>query len=104
MAYLMAVLVFFSAALSAEPSCAQTGVRMSPMEWGIDRWGWDYYAFDLQTPNPPLCQDFCFRDPRCMAWTYENPTPDYPRARCWLKQTVPTPSPKPSCVSGFKMR
>jgi hypothetical protein len=91
MAYLIAVLVFLSVLLSAGPSYAQTWVRMSPMEWGIDRLGWDYYAFDLQNADPALCQDFCFRDSRCMAWTYENPTPSYPRARCWLKQTVPAP-------------
>ena len=105
MAYLITVLVLFSVLLSAEPSHAQTGIRMSPMEWGIDRWGQVYNFFDLQIADPALCQDFCFRDPRCMAWTYEQPVPGgAPRPRCWLKQTIAPPSSKPTCVSGFKIR
>jgi len=105
MAYLIALLLFFCTAISAEPSDAQMGVRMSPMEWGIDRWGPVYNFFELQTPDPALCQDVCFRDPRCMAWTYEQPVPGgVPRPRCWLKQNVYSPSPKPNCVSGFKIR
>lgn len=105
MAYSILFLVIFAVTVNVQPAYAQAGFRMSGMEWGIDRQGSDYNVFDLQRPDPALCQDTCFRDPRCMAWTYVHPnTGQGPRPRCWLKQAIPRRSTKPNCVSGYKFR
>ena len=96
MAYVIMFLITFAITFDAGNTYAQAGFRMSPMDRNTDRRGSDYKAFDLQKPDPALCQDACLRDPRCMAWTYERP-------RCWLKQAIPKKSKKPNCVSGYKI-
>jgi hypothetical protein len=105
MAYLILFLSIFAVTFDAKLIYAQAGFRMSGMEGNTDRRGSDYNVFDLQTPDPALCQDACVRDPRCMAWTYVQPnTGQGPRPRCWLKQTIPPPSGNPNCISGYKFR
>jgi hypothetical protein len=90
MTYSVVFLVFLIAICNPGHTHAQAGFRMSPMEWNFDRPGSDYKVFDLQAPDPTFCQDACFRDPRCMAWTYMQPNPGR--------------SPGPNRVSGYKLR
>jgi len=105
MTYSILFLLVLTLTFNAEPAYGQAGFRMSPIEFSIDRRGSDYNVFYLQAPDPALCQDACVRDPRCMAWTYVQPnTGQGPLPRCWLKQTIPPPSPNPNCVSGYKLR
>jgi hypothetical protein len=105
MAYSMLFLLVFAIAFDADQAYAQAVYPMSALEWNTDRLGLDYNVFELQTPDPALCQDACATDRRCMAWTYVQPnTFQGPQARCWLKQALPPPSYNPSCVSGYKLR
>lgn len=71
-------------------------------ELNVDRPGNDYRNFDLPAPQPDICRNACFNDPTCVAFTYVNPGVQGPNARCWLKNTVPPPSPNSCCVSGVK--
>jgi PAN domain len=77
---------------------------MSPMEWDLDYKEADYKNFDLPTSDPTLCEDACAKDPKCMAWTYIKPnTVQGPRARCWLKHSIPEKQPNPNTVTGKKI-
>lgn len=72
------------------------------MEYNTDRMGSDYRNFDLTRANPALCQTRCSREARCKAWTYVKPGIQGPKARCWLKTSVPVAKPNACCVSGLK--
>lgn len=69
-------------------------------EPGTDRGGSDYRSFDLSYDSPELCQRTCRSEQRCKAWTYVRPGVQGPRARCWLKHSVPAPRANNCCVSG----
>lgn len=73
-----------------------------------DRPGGDYTSFDI---NPgivgpaAICESRCKSERRCVAWTAVDPGIQGPRARCWLKNSIPEPRPCPHCTSGaFKHR
>lgn len=70
------------------------------LEGGINRPGGDYNSMELDQPNPAICQATCFQDSRCRSFTYVLPGVQGPRARCWLKNSVPPPQPNNCCVSG----
>ncbi|MBI2373640.1 MAG: PAN domain-containing protein [Deltaproteobacteria bacterium] len=67
-----------------------------------DRPGSDYTSLDLDKANPQLCKDRCASEERCVAYTYVKPGVQGPKARCWLKDSVPNPTPSDCCVSGVK--
>lgn len=71
-------------------------------EDNFDRTGGDYANFTMRTPVPSACSRTCARDYRCKAWTYVKPGVQGPRARCWLKNTVPPGHPSNCCLSGTK--
>ena len=70
-------------------------------EPNIDRPAMDYRSFELSTPNPLLCQQQCFNEPICRAWTYVRPGIQGTQARCWLKDRVPEPTASDCCISGM---
>ena len=72
------------------------------MEDNTDRPGQDYKNFELDTPDPELCQEACANDPNCQAYTYVKPGIQGAKARCWLKKTVPPARNNNCCVSGVK--
>ena len=72
------------------------------LEEDTDRPGNNYRNFDLPHPEPEICLIDCQVDPRCKAFTYVKPGLQGPKARCWLKDTVPTAKPSPGCISGVK--
>lgn len=72
------------------------------LEWNVNRRGSDYRSFDLGAPQPELCRNACMSEPACVAFTYVNPGVQGPNARCWLKNSVPPPTPEGCCVSGVK--
>jgi hypothetical protein len=72
------------------------------LEEGIDRPGSNFADFDLAEARPHLCRDACMRDGRCVAFTYVHPGVQGPRARCWLKNSLPRATPNRCCVSGVK--
>ncbi|WP_022670342.1 WSC domain-containing protein [Hippea alviniae] len=71
-------------------------------ESDIDRMGMDYKNFELNSANPILCKNACYRESKCVAWTYVKPHVQSNSAKCWLKYAVPTPSFNKNCVSGVK--
>lgn len=77
-----------------------SGAAAQSFEPNVDRPGMDYRSFELANPNPLLCQQQCFNEPVCRAWTYVRPGVQGPRARCWLKERVPEPTPSDCCISG----
>jgi len=70
------------------------------MENNTDRPGRDYKSFDLSSPNPYTCQTACENEEQCQAWTYVKPDVQGPQARCWLKNSGPTPTMNTCCISG----
>ena len=72
------------------------------MNDNTDRPGSDYKNFDLNSPDPSLCQQACAGDPNCKAFTFVKPGIQGPNARCWLKNTVPAPVSNTCCTSGVK--
>ncbi len=84
-----------------------TGSSSSPlvvadMEYEIDRPGSDYRNFDLEQADPAICQKACSKEAKCKAWTYVKPGIQGPKARCWLKHSVPKATPSQFCISGVK--
>ena len=103
-------------------NCCVSGVKTAQTEkpktpqgggsWGIspsvsletdtNRPGQDYKNFELDTPDPGLCQKACANDPNCQAYTYVKPGIQGAKARCWLKKAVPQAKSNNCCVSGVK--
>jgi len=72
------------------------------IEFNIDRPGSDYKSFDLKINNFLLCKDACENDKKCKAWTYVKPGIQGPNAKCWLKNSIPTPYHNPNTISGIQ--
>lgn len=70
-------------------------------EPGFDRPGGDYFSFELPGPGLTLCQQACFTDGRCHAYTYVESNGSAP-ARCYLKNVAPEPRPSACCTSGVR--
>ena len=92
---------------SSKPPLPQGGGNwgISPsvsLEANTNRPGQDYRNFELDTPDPGLCQKACANDPTCQAYTYVKPGIQGAKARCWLKKTVPPAQSNNCCVSGVK--
>lgn len=93
----------------AEDPCCVSGIKGSgviepqrgPIEYSIDRTGGDYKNMDVaRDPAGAPCKSACEVDNRCRAWTYVRPGYAGPSARCYLKDKIPRPWPKPCCISG----
>jgi 1-phosphatidylinositol phosphodiesterase len=102
-------------AASAPSACCVSGVStegraaaeaapgaVPPFELDVDRPGYDFQHLDLPQPRAELCRAACLREGRCQAFTYMNPGVQGPSARCWLKTSVPPPTPSNCCISGVK--
>jgi hypothetical protein len=90
-------------------TCCVSGVRgagviepaKGPVEYSIDRPGGDYRNFDVaRSPTGASCKEACEADKSCRSWTYVRPGYAGPAARCFLKDKIPRPRPKPCCISG----
>lgn len=87
-----------------ELCCTEVAAPTPPLAGGwaganIDRPGGDFANFDLNGTFPSDCRDACAKDSRCQAWTYVHPGVQGPKARCWLKASVPPPIPNTCCIS-----
>jgi len=71
-------------------------------EKNVNRGGKDYRNFKLASANPGLCAQQCAEENRCKAFTYVPPGHQGNKARCWLKDQVPSKSSKKGLVSGVK--
>lgn len=87
-------------------TCCVSGVKtgktfLTPVT-NQDRPGSDYSNFDLQSATPDLCLAACAKDPGCKAYTYVNPGVQGSKARCWLKNNVPSVVNSNCCITGVK--
>jgi PAN domain len=89
---------------TALPGTVRGDVRMSQREDGKDRFGGDYFDFDVKIDRIEDCENACKADTKCAAWTYVKPGYRGPQARCYLKTVVPAWSDNSCCVSGRKLR
>jgi PAN domain-containing protein len=92
------------AAAPAPPAAAPAAaaVTMREREHDTDRYGGDYYGFDVNADHVEDCEVACKNDTKCRAWTYVKPEIQSTNARCWLKNVVPASSKNVCCVSGTK--
>jgi hypothetical protein len=82
-------------------SDTRAGELGSGLELNVDREQSDRMTFYLEGDEPRVCQAYCYGYPWCRAWTFYHPNIAGPKARCWLKDTVPAPTlNKPCCVAG----
>ncbi len=100
-------LAVLGVALAGSCATVQPGPRYvasgaATLEANVIRQGGDYRSFDLASAQPEECRDTCAVEPQCVAFTFVNPGLQGPSARCWLKNTVPQPTPNACCVSGVK--
>jgi hypothetical protein len=89
---------------SALPESMSSQASMSEREHDKDRFGGDYFSFDIKTDHIEDCEGACKGDTKCAAWTYVKPGLQGPQARCYLKSVVPAVSDNVCCVSGTKIR
>jgi hypothetical protein len=64
--------------------------------------GGDYRHFDLPVPRARLCQEACYNEEICQAWTFYRPGLLGPLAICWLKSGQTTSESDTCCVSGVR--
>ena len=81
-------------------SCCVSGVK--GREYNMDRKGSDFRSFELEIADPNFCQKACDDEIKCKAWTYVKPGVQGEKARCWLKNSIPSVEPDFCCVSGVK--
>ena len=73
------------------------------IEPGVDRPGADLSSFDLPQADLALCRQACEEQAACKAYTYVKPGVQGPKARCWLKSSVPPAMANSCCTSGVKV-
>ena len=92
-----------------EDKCCVSGVRGAGVieprtgaaEFSIDRVGGDLRNFDIATDAAgAACKAACDSENKCRAWTYVRAGYITPFPRCYLKDKITRPRPKPCCISG----
>jgi len=91
----------FLAVFTSAPNNAQAQGGSS-FEAKTNRPGTDYRTFELDAADARICRDTCIAEQGCKAWTYVNPGIQGPKAKCWLKNSVPPAKPANCCISGVK--
>jgi hypothetical protein len=98
-------------------SCCVSGVKRAPApETGAnvdtttkiiwhygDRPGGNYKSFDVEEDNALACDEACNKDERCRSWVYVRPGYQGPKARCWLKDSVPPMVSDMCCKTSVKV-
>ncbi|WP_158079767.1 phosphatidylinositol-specific phospholipase C domain-containing protein [Archangium sp. Cb G35] len=84
------------------PKNADVGLSSGLLETGVDRYGGDDYRnFDMEEPVPEQCREACRNEyPYCQSFSYNKPGVQGPKARCYLKRSIPAPVPNACCDSG----
>jgi hypothetical protein len=89
-------------AAMSTPTGTVTQGLYGDFEENSNRLGKDYASFELEAPDPQLCQTACEKDTKCRAYTYVKPGYQGPAAMCWLKSEVPEIRTHDCCTSGAK--
>lgn len=80
----------------------------APMEQNTDRPGGDFTNFEIQPTigglgtQQGVCQNACVSNSSCRAWTLVKAGIQGPKARCWLKSSVPAKRVNGCCTSGVE--
>ena len=91
-----ASILYLAAVLAPSLSAAPYTV-----EFGTNFFGSDYKNFTLEShQNYLTCAEACLKETRCEAYTYVYPNVQGPKARCWLKHSIPGRSTNGSTISG----
>lgn len=76
-------------------------VKKSTVEPNTNRPGSDYRNFETSPSSYLPCKNICMSEyPKCKAWTYVEAGVQGPRAKCWLKDSVPASKSNSKCTSG----
>ena len=104
----LAILTALVIAVFLQP---RLGFADQSLEENVDRPGLDFQNFDVNPPVPgqfggtvDSCRIACEQNATCKAWTHVAPGLQGPKARCWLKNAIPSPVANNCCVSGVPMR
>lgn len=78
--------------------------RKFTIETDTNRPGSDYARDStLERDDPKLCLMKCAHDATCKAYTYTEPREEAPKAICFLRDRVWSPTPCPFCTSGIEV-
>ena len=81
---------------------ALTASNMGELQEGVNLQGRDLFEFGVPADNAAKCASLCSDESRCKAMSYlSRLAPD--EGICWLKGSVPEPTPNPSTVSAVKL-
>lgn len=72
-------------------------------EVDTDRAGADYRNLELNLPDAGICETWCKADSQCQSWTYVKPGIQGPKARCYIKSSIPNRATNSCCISGLKL-
>lgn len=75
---------------------------MGSLEGGTNRQGSDLSSVGVLTNSAAECSDMCREDANCKAMTFVKHS-NTNGGICWLKGSVPGPSPHSSMVSAVKL-
>ena len=78
----------------------ETISQLPKFEYGTDRPGKDIRNFEMTTADPSICRQECINNGSCKAFTYVQPGVQGSKAKCWLKNAVPTAKKNDNCISG----
>ena len=67
-----------------------------------NRAGSDFTNFEAIGDRMEICRDACAAESSCIAYTYVRPGLQGPRAKCWLKSSVPEARLERCCISGVR--
>ncbi len=86
--------------VASSPTLSVSTAQSRQVEMNVDRPGSDYRNFDLSTASHEACRTACTSDAKCQAYTHVKPGVQGPKARCYLKDTIPASRANNCCVSG----
>ena len=87
---------------SAPSTPGPTPSNMGDLEPGVNRMGRDLSETGSRTTDAAGCARLCAADERCKAMSFmARPAPA--DGICWLKTSVPEPTPNPAMVSAVKI-
>ncbi len=71
-------------------------------EENTDRFGSDYYSFEMTNPDAMVCMQACKDDSNCISYTYVKPGYQGVNAICYLKNEAPEKTANDCCDSGLR--
>jgi len=86
------------------PSKNPEVINMGPLELGTNRDGSDFSPNPERVESAEACRGLCSKSVACRAMTFVSSPNNLPGGSCWLKTTVPPPSPRSDMTSAVKLQ